>query len=154
RAELRLEERTALWKPTKQRRFLPALPEFLHVWLGVPRKKRKPEQRELLRAAAKYHGLISGGVLLIVLLIGVATQQYVAAQQRASDLKSADALVDAVLNTSPAGVPAALDSLEPYHKLALPLLQEEFQGSRPGSSQQFHAAFALAKFGEAPVEFL
>src|SRR5262249_29249478 len=51
RAALRLEERTALWQPTRQTRFLPSLPEFAHFWFGVPRKQQKPEQRQLMRAA-------------------------------------------------------------------------------------------------------
>src|SRR5262249_19220418 len=53
RAALRLAERAAQWAPTRQSRFLPWLPELLLFWLGVPRRRQKPQERALIQAAAK-----------------------------------------------------------------------------------------------------
>jgi formylglycine-generating enzyme required for sulfatase activity len=62
--------------------------------------------------------------------------------------------VSGLLNAAPGGVPAALQNVEPYRGPALALLRSQFRDSSVDPPQRLHAAYALAQFGEAPVEFL
>jgi formylglycine-generating enzyme required for sulfatase activity len=154
RAALRLEERASQWGPTRQSRFLPSPAEFLVCWLGVPRSKQKPQERAVMGAAAKYYGLWGGLVLVLGLAAGLGIQQVFSSIQRTHQRERAEAQVTAVLNASPANVPGAIERLEPLLELALPLLRSELDSSSAGSTKHLHAAFALAHFGEAPVDVL
>jgi serine/threonine protein kinase/formylglycine-generating enzyme required for sulfatase activity len=154
RAELRLEERAAQWGPRCQSRFLPSLPEFLLLWLGVPRRKQKPQERALMRAAAKHLGLRWGLALAVLLVGALAMGQYAAAARRAGELQRAEARVDRVLHGAPGDIPAAIRGLPRFRDLALPLLESKFQESPAGSREKLRAALGLAELGEGPLEFL
>lgn len=154
RAESCLEERTAQMSRWPQSRFLPSLAEFLVISFGVPRRKRKPEQRALLGEAARYHGVRWGSALAAVLVVGLAIQWYVSTVRNTSRLHQTEALVAAVLSASPEGVPPAIGQLQPYRDLAIPLLSDRFRESPPDSDAHRHAAFALAALGEVELEFL
>jgi formylglycine-generating enzyme required for sulfatase activity len=154
RAELLLEERAAAWAPKRENRLLPSLPEYAFLRLGVRRRQWKPEQRALMRAAAKRHGLHASLVLLVVLAAGLLVQRYIASVNQAADAQSAATLVGSVLNASPAEVPAAISRLEPYANLARPLLRSRFDSEPAESIQKLHAAFALAGLGEVEEAYL
>jgi serine/threonine protein kinase/formylglycine-generating enzyme required for sulfatase activity len=154
RAELRLQERTAQWSPSRERRLLPSLPEYLLFWLAVPPGKQRPEQRALMWAATKHHVVAWGFLLLAVLVVGLVLQQYITALANATKLQRAEVLVDRVLNASPSDVPDAIKSLDPLRDFAQPILRARFQESPEGSGQKLHAAFALASFGEVAQTFL
>ncbi len=149
RAELRLEERTAEWAPRRQRRFLPSAWEFLTIALGVPRRRRRPEQRALMRAAARHHGLRWGLGLLTVLLVGLSVSLYVVGARR-----DAQSLVQAVLASSASDVPHGIEQLKSVRGVALPLLRQHFGDAGADPTHRLHAALALAACGEAPQEFL
>jgi serine/threonine protein kinase/formylglycine-generating enzyme required for sulfatase activity len=154
RAELRLEEWTTQWSPSRKRRFLPSLPEFLLLVCGVPRAKRKPPERALLRAAARYHGLLWSFVLGTLCLMGLGLQLYISALHRETDRRRVDALVSQVANAAPLDVPIAIEQLKQMGDLSRPLLHERFRETAVDSSQRLHIAFALASFGEVEEEFL
>ncbi len=149
RAELCLEERTAQWHRARDRRFLPSASEFLQIALAVPRPKRRPEHRALLRAAARHHGARWGVALVAALFISVAVQWYMV---RVRGL--AEARVQAVLAASPSEVPSALDQLRPYASQALPVLRERFEDPSADPTHRLHAALALAAVGAAPLDYL
>jgi serine/threonine protein kinase/formylglycine-generating enzyme required for sulfatase activity len=150
RAELRLAERTAEWTPRRERRLLPSLPEYLWLASGVPRSKRKAPERELMRAAAHRHGLLSGIAFLLVALVGFALYSVHRAMQR----ERTESLVNLVANAAPQDVPRAIEQLQPMRGYALPLLREAFDKAPFESSQRLHIGFALASFGEVDDEFL
>jgi formylglycine-generating enzyme required for sulfatase activity len=150
RAELRLEERAAQWTPTHRSRLLPSLPEFLVFWLGVPRRRQKPQERALMRAARRHHGLRWGLALVVLLVAGIGLQQYMAVVRR----ERMGTLVETVLNATPEGLPSAIETLQPFGDLAVPLLRTRFVGAPVGSLQQLHAALALAELGEVQTGFL
>ena len=70
RAELRLEELTALWQPTRDRRFLPGPIEFIQILLGVPWKRYQSEQRTLIWAASRWYGSLAAVGLLVLAAAG------------------------------------------------------------------------------------
>jgi formylglycine-generating enzyme required for sulfatase activity len=155
RAELRLEERTAQWLASqRQRRLLPSLWELLVFRTGVAPAKRNPVQEQFLRDATKRHALSWGLALTALLVTGVAIQQYLTSVSQESRAQRAESLVDLVVTASPGDVPNAIKNLDPYRDLARPMLETRFLAGPPGSSQQLHAAFALASLGEVKEEFL
>ena len=66
RAELRLEELTALWQPTRNRRFLPGPVEFIRIRLGIPWKRCRRGQRTLMWAASRWYGSLAAVGVLVV----------------------------------------------------------------------------------------
>jgi serine/threonine protein kinase/formylglycine-generating enzyme required for sulfatase activity len=154
RAQLLLTERTAQWAPSGKRRFLPSLPEYLFMALGVPRGRRKAAEQSLMRTAARYHSLVCAVILGMMLLSGLGLGFYVASVWRGADRDRAEGLVDVALNAAPADVPQALANLEPLHDYALPVLRDRFEAAGAESRRRLHAAFGLATLGEVKQDFL
>jgi serine/threonine protein kinase/formylglycine-generating enzyme required for sulfatase activity len=154
RAELCLEERTAQWGRTPERRFLPSAWEALSITLAVPKKRRTPEQQTVMRTAARYHGLRVGVFFAVAFLLALLGLWYAAAVRTAARRQQTETLVNAVLDVSPEGLPYTLDRLRPFADLAVPLLQGRFRRAPPGSREQLHAALALAALGERNATFL
>jgi serine/threonine protein kinase/formylglycine-generating enzyme required for sulfatase activity len=151
RAELRLAERSSEWQRSRRSRQLPSLLEFLLLWAGVPRSRRRPEQQAMLRAATKHHALQGGIVVGLLLVAGLAIWSYIASIH---DAKLTATLVERLLTAGPDQVPDALRSLEGLSGTALPLLASAFAEQPPESPKKLHAAYGLARFGEAPDAFL
>ena len=59
-----------------------------------------------------------------------------------------------LLTAGPDQVPEALRGLDELSATALPFLRQHFAGQTAESSQKLHAAYGLARFGEAPQAFL
>lgn len=71
RAELCLEERTAQMQRWPQSRYVPSVLEYLSIQFAVPNRRRRPEQRLLMRVAVRFHGLRWGGALAAVLMVAL-----------------------------------------------------------------------------------
>src|SRR5439155_23255320 len=95
--------------------------EFLTIALGVPRRRRKPEQRALMRAAARHHGLRWGVGLFAILLVIPAVQYYLVRVRGA-----AESHVQAVLVSSAAEVPQGIEQLRSFRGVAPSLLRERY----------------------------
>jgi serine/threonine protein kinase/formylglycine-generating enzyme required for sulfatase activity len=154
RAELRLEERTAQWMASKQRRFLPSVAEYVVLSVGVPSRKRKPEHQAVLRATAAHRAVVWGSVLLLLLVAGYGIHQYVASVHDAKDQTVAEALVASLLNAAPQDLQAAVKNLEPHQQRAREILHAQFLKSPPASQEKLHAAFGLAGFGDVREDYL
>jgi serine/threonine protein kinase/formylglycine-generating enzyme required for sulfatase activity len=154
RAALLLEERAVHWAPRRENRLLPSLPEYLFLRLGTARRRWKPEQRALMRAAAKRHGLLWGLVAILLLATGWLVRQHNASVHRAADERNAATLVESVMNASPTEVPHTIRNLRPLAELARPLLRDRFESAQADPREKLHAAFALADLGEVEEAFL
>jgi serine/threonine protein kinase/formylglycine-generating enzyme required for sulfatase activity len=154
RAELRLEEITAVWAPRRERRLLPSLPEYLWLVFGVPRAKRKPLEQALMATATRRHGLVWGAALCLVFLLGLGLQQYLQSVSHRHELDQAESLVNLVANAAPQGVAAAIEHLKPVETQCLPVLRDRFEDLPKDSSQRLHLAFALASLGNVQEDFL
>ncbi len=94
RAELKLEERTALWTAKPENRHLPSLREWIGIrWLTEKSKWTDP-QRNLMQKAERLHLLRSGSIAVILLVAGLTLQFILAGQKAAS-------LVEALKTASP-----------------------------------------------------
>jgi serine/threonine protein kinase/formylglycine-generating enzyme required for sulfatase activity len=149
RAELCLQERAAQWARTREARFLPSTREFVQIALGVPTRKRKPEQQHLMRFAARHYRRRWGLGLLAALLMGLALQWYVVRVQGTTQ-----ALVHAVLAAAAPEVPHAIEQLQPVRGPAAALLRARLDDPASDPLHRLHAAMGLAACGEAPQEFL
>jgi serine/threonine protein kinase/formylglycine-generating enzyme required for sulfatase activity len=154
RAELRLEERAAQWGRLRDPRFLPTLWEYLAIRLGVPRAQRKPEERAMLRAATRHHGLRWGLFLAILAVLAFGVQRYVASVRHFSRSQRAETLVQAVLDAPAEGVPYTLDNLQPVRDLAMPLLHDRLEDTQLDPRSRLRAAEALASYGDVQEDFL
>ncbi|HEV3262476.1 MAG TPA: SUMF1/EgtB/PvdO family nonheme iron enzyme [Gemmataceae bacterium] len=154
RAALTLDERAAQWGRAHDRRFLPSLPEYLAIQLGVPRGQRKPDQQALLRAAARHHGLRWGGLLAAVLAAAFLLRYYLGSVQQTTRQQRTEALVETALQASADGVPYAIKKLQAVDDLALPLLRARFRDEALDFRHRLHAAVALAALGEVEEDFL
>jgi serine/threonine protein kinase/formylglycine-generating enzyme required for sulfatase activity len=149
RAELCLEERSAQWTRAPQSRFLPSAWEYLRIATGVPKRKRTTQQQAVMRAAARYYGVRFCAWLALGLVVIFFLYQWAAGRRG-----QAATLVDTLLSATPESFPDALEKLEPFRDLAVPVLQERYRNAAGGSREQLHAALALAAFDEPDEAFL
>jgi formylglycine-generating enzyme required for sulfatase activity len=121
RAELKLEERTALWTAKPENRHLPSLREWVGIrWLTDKNKWTDP-QRKIMQKAGRLHLLRSGSIAAI-LLVASLTLQFVLAGQKAASL------VEALRTASPEQLTALIqqadESRQSLDRLLQPLIQK------------------------------
>jgi serine/threonine protein kinase len=68
RAELRLAERTALWRSKSENRHLPSLSEWANIRLFTKKSDWTATQRQMMRKAGRYHAL-RGAILAVCVLL-------------------------------------------------------------------------------------
>lgn len=116
RAELTLEERTALWTTKPENRHLPSLREWISIRWFTEKNKWTVRQRKLMQKATRLHLLRSGSIAAILLAASF-TLQFVLAEQKAASL------VEALKTASPDQLTTLVAQAdESRHSLA-PLLQ-------------------------------
>ncbi|MFM9962353.1 MAG: bifunctional serine/threonine-protein kinase/formylglycine-generating enzyme family protein [Planctomycetaceae bacterium] len=151
RAELTLAERTTQWLRTRERRFFPSVAEYLAIQAGVPRHRRSQEQRQLLRAARRWYGLLLALIVVAVGSLGVVAWE---TNGRTQGRRLAQQIVSAV----PSELPRILDQdLPGYRRWADPLLRAHLQsdaGELAGSPMQLRASLALLDVDDSQTEGL
>jgi formylglycine-generating enzyme required for sulfatase activity len=154
RAEQQLEERVAQWGRSHDARFLPSLPEYLRICLGVPKACRKPEQQALLRAAGRSHALYWGGICTLLLLACLAAYSYLGSLHRTAQEERARDLVEAALRVPSDEVARAIEPLQPLRELAVPLLRGSYEDPEIKPGHRLRAAIVLAALGDVEEDFL
>jgi hypothetical protein len=143
RAEIRLEDRAALWQVKRENRHLPAWWEWLNIRLLTRKQDWTGPQREMMRKAGRHHAL-RGAALAALLAVGAVTglavRDRVAEENRRT---KADGLVDALLSADLPQVPGLIDQIEPYRAAVNGRLQRELGQAEDGSPRQLRAALAL-----------
>ena len=148
RAELLLEERTAQWTRSRERRHLPTPMEFLSIACGVSRRGHSAEQRQLVRAAARYYGTITAAVLIVISgLTGTAWELNGRAQGRR--------IVQTILRATPDGLAEPIDNhLPAYRRWADPALRVVADDPSAEAGQRLRAHLALLPADNSRVDFL
>jgi serine/threonine protein kinase/formylglycine-generating enzyme required for sulfatase activity/DNA-directed RNA polymerase subunit RPC12/RpoP len=148
RAELMLEERTAQWLRTRQRRFLPSLLEYMTIVTGVPRHARKTEQRELMRAASRRYGTIAAVVLLAIAGLAWAVHEM-------RGRNHATGLVLAITTAAPAELVSVIEQdLPGYRRWADPMLRRTVASEPEESPRRWRASLALLPVDRGQVGYL
>jgi formylglycine-generating enzyme required for sulfatase activity len=149
RAELRLAERVALWSSKRENRHLPAWWEWLNIRLLTRKANWTPAQRAMMRQATRYHGIRSGVLAVLVMLL------VVAGWDGFGRLK-AHTLRDRLLEATTADVPGIVADMAPYRRWVGPLLQDAYAQAEANQDRrkQLHASLALLPGDAGQVDFL
>lgn len=106
RAELRLEERAAIWNSSPEKRYLPSLAEYLSILTFAPSRNWAASQRLMMKQAGFVYGRRTiGGILLAVLLLtgGLTVQHHIEQSQLETRIEGhVDKLLVAELEEFPA----------------------------------------------------
>lgn len=154
RAGLCLDERTAQWTRSPERRFLPSALEYLTILLGVPWRRREPEQRALMRAATRLYILSWGSALGFLLVLALIVELYISSVHRATRVQRTENQVQILFSSSPEGVPFEVEKLKRDQDIAKRFLQAGFQDPSTDFQHRLRASFALSTFGEVEEAFL
>lgn len=143
RAELKLAERTAVWQAKPERRHLPSLLEWARIRLLTDRSKWTEHQKTLMKSASRSHLAVCGTTLAVLIVLGVAIQQYVARM-------STQTAVGALATVDGSGIPLAIKLLDELpRELVLKELKSRFKDA--SGPQRLALAYGLAHFGEVDV---
>jgi serine/threonine protein kinase len=148
RAELRLEERSALWNARPENRQLPAAWEWANIRLFTRKKDWTSPQRKMMRQAGRYHalrGLALAGCLALLALLG---------REGFGHFKAA-AFRDR-LSGPTADVPGIVRELDPYRPWANPVLQDALAQARAegDAHRQLNLSLALLPWDDGQAEYL
>ena len=165
RAELKLEERAALWKAKPEIRHLPSLMEWANIRTLTDKKRWTEPQRKLMGKAGRVHGIRSSIALVIVIVasvVGVTIQSSIledravvqAHNVEEQNLTRSEGLVESLLKADTAQVPAIIDDMNTYRKWVNPKLTEAFDKSDENSQERLHASLALLPVDPTRVGYL
>jgi hypothetical protein len=145
RARLLLAERAALWSARPENRFLPSAWEWCRIRTLTPPKDWSGPQRRMMRAAGRFHGLRTLGLLVVaagLVFAGLAVRgRVIEDQQKAHAVE----LVERLLRVDTPAVPAIVTAMhdERYRRWADRDLKQRFAGLPEGSREKLHASLAL-----------
>jgi len=165
RAELKLEERSALWNAKPENRHLPSLLEWASIRTLTEKKKWTEPQRKLMRKAGRVHGVRSSialTFLIVASVIGVTIRHSIledreivqARNIEQQNLTRAEGLVESLLKADTAQVPVIIADMTVYRKWANPKLSEAFDQSSENSKERLHASLALLPVDPTQVGYL
>jgi formylglycine-generating enzyme required for sulfatase activity/serine/threonine protein kinase len=145
RAELRLDERAALWTARPERQQLPSWWEVLTIWLFTRRRNWTESQQRMMRRATVVHCRKALVLVLIVATMAVSADRGIR-WNRASQV---DVRIDAVLNALPDALPNAVARLRPFQQEVIGELRGKLEVGQLDATRRLHVLCALAELGEA-----
>jgi len=158
RAELTLEERSALWNAKSENRHLPSLTEWLSIRALTESKHWTAPQRAMMSRAGKIHGLRSLIVLAVTCVLTAIGVGFSRQMEERRNQAEATRLVEGLLAADTAQVSGTLTSLSDFRTWADPQLKQAFADSAADSNAKLHAGLALVAEGQtvdpAVLEFL
>jgi serine/threonine protein kinase/formylglycine-generating enzyme required for sulfatase activity len=149
RMELLLAERVALWGVKQDSRQLPGWWERLNLLLWTRSRKRTPPQRQMLRAASRWHLFQAAVVVLAAVLFGWGLWEvyrgpvradHLVQQLKSADIQGADRIIDLLADPV-------------CRRWAVPKLQALVADSSP-SKARLHASLALLPDDPGQVAYL
>ena len=149
RAELTLNEQAALWTDKPSTRNLPSPWEWISVRSLTQPAKWSAQERNMMRAANRFYGFRSAvAVLLVVAAVWLGHQLY----RRAGANAMVQSLVVAGMNE----VPSIVRNLESYRRLAIPVIEREWQTAQRENdrAKKLRCALALLPHDDTQVQNL
>jgi formylglycine-generating enzyme required for sulfatase activity len=147
RAQLRLEERAALWASGPAGRLLPAWWEWADIRLFTRRRDWTPTQRQMMRQAGRYH------VGRAALLAGVLVLLSWCVWEGLGSLRAA-ALVRQLSSAQTERVPEVLRAIGPYRRWTDRRLRRLLETFPDDSKEHLHASLALLPVDDGQQEYL
>jgi formylglycine-generating enzyme required for sulfatase activity/tetratricopeptide (TPR) repeat protein len=155
RAELLLADRAVVWNARPENRQLPSLLQWLNIRWQTRKRDWTPPQRKMMRKAARYHGVrsVTLAILLAVLTgSGLVARNHFQEQNRATH---AAGLVQRLLDANIAQVPGIIAEIEAYREWTDPLLREQNDREAHNESpQKLHTSLALLPVDADQKSFL
>ncbi len=136
RAQLRLREHAALWKPTEDYRFLPGPLGYLAGVLALRPSRRTPTEQRMMQAANRRYRSFAAIAAVVLMLLVWGTWEL-------NGRIRADGLTRAIGNASVEQVPALTDQLASYRRWSIPLLNRLFQAGDDAARR--NAAIAMLR---------
>ncbi|QDU97648.1 bifunctional serine/threonine-protein kinase/formylglycine-generating enzyme family protein [Lignipirellula cremea] len=171
RAELRLEERAALWNVKQENRYLPNLWEWANIRVLTNKRKWSAPQQQIMRKAARVHRIRGELTIGILLVAGVVMGRIWAADQ----YERLQQAVETLANAPDSRIPSAIDNLGDFPRsMVLAELKKQFSDNQDSrlqalamiengkvkeqfvdtSSRRLALSCGLAEYGEVKVDFL
>jgi serine/threonine protein kinase len=154
RAELKLEERFAIWNVKRESKQLPTFTEWLSIQLLTESKSWTQSQRAMMKQASRVHGFRWGGLLLLLMMMGTGLQLWTAAERTRNLRQQTQTAVEAMQNNLGPSVPFNLEKLG---RLPVDLVVTELSkrfAAATNSRQKLALAFALADYHQLDVPYL
>lgn len=143
RAELKLEELTALWNAKPEERHLPSPIEYLNIRMYTDKKHWTEPQVRMMASARGVHGfqlfLVIAGLLVFVAYAFSLRNVSLLQKEKAEAVQ----IVKGLLQAETSQVPTIIDSLKAYRNIASDELTSVYSKATPGSNAQLHAALAI-----------
>lgn len=160
RAELRLEERAALWHAKPENRHLPSLTEWIGIRVLTDSKQWTAPQRATMQKADRVHGTRTGLKTLLLMALTFAglgiynvvnerQDKLIAQKYEEKNEAEANRLVEGLLPADTSQVGDRIRSLKEFRKWADPLLKKAYEDSAADSNAKLHSALALVAEGQA-----
>ncbi len=147
RAELRLAERSSLWKAKPENRRLPSVLEWANIRLLTKRRDWTEHERRMMRKAGWIHGSRMVGAVFLVGLLGWGSIEGYGSLRASS-------LVEALRTASTTDVPVLVRQLDAYRRWANPRLKTLVQNADFSSREKLHGSLALLPVDASQVDYL
>lgn len=154
RAELLLAERSSFWHAKHESRYLPSMLEHLQIRMLTSPNQWNDVEKNVMRSAAKTHGLWIGGAVLAVVLmtnLGWSVRKLNVQQRHEAE---ASRLVDAVLHADTSRVSDIVVDMKDYRDWTDSKLKTEFENNPEDSQEKLHAAMALVAQDPKCLDYL
>ena len=153
RAELLLEDRSAVWNARPESRQLPSLLQWLQICWLTPRKNWTPTQAKMMRRASRHHaerGTVLAILLVLATLAGLGVLSQVVNQNRSA------ALVQRLLDADTDHLPDLIKQLEGCRYWAGKRLRNAYvEAEKTGDAhRRLNASLALLPEDAGQVDYL
>ena len=154
RAELLLADRANLWNARPENRLLPSLWLWGSFLVLTRRKSWSPPQRNMMRAAGRYHAM--HGLVLTLVLAGCGIGAWIVQGRitEQSNVHEAASLVKRLVDADVVQVPGIISEMSRYRRWVEPLLKEENQNPTANPRAKLYTSLALVPMDETQVDYL
>lgn len=142
RAELRLEECTALWSARPETRYLPSFWEWAGIRSATRRSRWTDQQRRMMKRAGRRYTFRLGATMA-VFIVALLLANHV---RQAALSSRGRALTDEVVTTSADNLAATILKIEPVRNATVLCLEQRYR-SETDDHARLRCAIALAHFG-------
>ena len=153
RAELLLEERSAVWNARPENRQLPTFAEFCRIVRRTRREQWKPAERKMMASAARRQLMNLAFTLSFLAVILFARLKINESLLDRQDRLHAESLVRTLLSSETSRVPQLLGEIRESPR-AMAMLPGVIERAEADIREKIHASLALLATDESQVDFL